>query len=101
MNDTWAYSVRLFPNDAAQVEAEAFATAATPAAIQAWTLDPKAIATPAVAGDVNGDGMVNISDINALINYILSGGFADAADVNGDGAINIADVNAVIGIILS
>ena len=101
VNDTWAYSVRLFPNDAAQVEAEAFATAATPAAIQAWTLDPKAIATPAVAGDVNGDGMVNISDINALINYILSGGFADAADVNGDGAINIADVNAVIGIILS
>ena len=101
VNDTWAYSVRLFPNDAAQVEAEAFATAATPAAIQAWTLDPKATATPAVAGDVNGDGMVNISDINALINYILSGGFADAADVNGDGAINIADVNAVIGIILS
>ncbi len=101
VNDTWAYSVRLFPNDAAQVEAEAFATAATPALIQAWTLDPKATAAPAVTGDVNGDGMVNISDINALINYILSGGFADAADVNGDGAINIADVNAVIGIILS
>ena len=101
VNDTWAYSVRLFPNDAAQVEAEAFATAATPAAIQAWTLDPKATAAPVVAGDVNGDGMVNISDINALINYILSGGFADAAEVNGAGAINIADVNAVIGIILS
>ena len=55
-------------------------------------------------GDVNGDGEVNIADINALIDVIM-GGTADAdlrirADVNEDGEINIADVNAVIDIIL-
>ena len=55
-------------------------------------------------GDVNGDGEVNIADVNALIDIIL-GGAADAetrqrADVNGDSEINIADVNALIDIIL-
>ena len=99
VNDTWAYSVRLFPNDAAQVGAEAFATAATPARINAWTLDPTA--SPAIKGDVNGDAAVNIADVNAIINFILSGTSSTAADVNGDGAVNIADVNAVINIILS
>lgn len=101
VNDTWAYSVRLFPNNAAQVEAEAFATAATPARISAWTLDPTIEPAGTVVGDVNGDGEVNIADINAIIDIILSGGSLDTADVNGDGEINIADINAVIDIILS
>ena len=52
-------------------------------------------------GDVNGDGTVNIADINAVINIILrSGGYATAADVNNDGAVNIADINALIDTIL-
>ena len=41
VNDTWAFSIRLFPNDASQIEAEAFATAETQTSIKAWTLDPK------------------------------------------------------------
>ena len=51
-------------------------------------------------GDVNGDGEVNIADINALIDIILSGENQPAADVNGDNEINIADINAVIDMIL-
>ena len=39
VNDTWAYSVRIFPNDANAVEAEAFATAEMQADIKAWTLN--------------------------------------------------------------
>ena len=50
--------------------------------------------------DVNGDGEVNIADVNAVIQVILNNGHNDAADVNGDGEINIADVNAVITAIL-
>ena len=99
VNDTWAYSVRMFPNNASQVEVEAFATTSTNARISAWTLDPTA--SPGIKGDVNGDGEVNIADINAIIDIILSGSSSDTADVNGDGEINIADVNAVIDIILS
>ena len=54
-----------------------------------------------VNGDVNDDGEVNIADVNALIDLILSGGTTTLADVNGDGEVNIADVNAVIDIILN
>ncbi len=58
--------------------------------------------TPAVAiGDVNGDGEVNIADVNALINIILNGKSTAVADVNADGEVNIADVNALIDIILN
>ena len=52
-------------------------------------------------GDVNGDGEVNIADVNAVISAILSNSATAAADVNGDSEVNIADVNALIDIILS
>ena len=55
-------------------------------------------------GDVNGDGNVNITDINLLIDYILRNKInsetLQSGDVNGDGTINIADINVVIQIIL-
>ena len=52
------------------------------------------------AADANGDGEVNIADINTIIDVILSGGLLPAADVNGDGEVNIADINFVIDFIL-
>ena len=51
-------------------------------------------------GDVNGDGEVNIADVNVVIDVILGGGSNTAADVNNDAEINIADINALIDIIL-
>ncbi len=54
-----------------------------------------------LTGDVNGDGEVNIADINALIDHILTGASDASADVNDDGEVNIADINAVIDLILS
>ena len=56
---------------------------------------------PYQSGDVNGDGEINIADINAVIDMILSGTASDRGDVNGDGETNIADVNALIDFILS
>ena len=57
-----------------------------------------------LVGDVNNDGEVNISDVTALIDYILGLSIdnfnIEAADVNSDGEINIGDVTAVIDIIL-
>ena len=56
-------------------------------------------------GDVNGDGNVNISDVTALINYLLShntsGVNVAAADCNQDGNVNISDVTALINYLLS
>ena len=60
-----------------------------------------AMAQTTLVGDVNGDGVVNISDLNAVISIILDGkDFTEVADVNGDVNVNISDVNAVISIIL-
>ncbi|MBQ3730586.1 MAG: family 10 glycosylhydrolase [Muribaculaceae bacterium] len=52
-------------------------------------------------GDVNGDSEVNIADVNALIDLILSGQTSVSGDVNGDGEINIGDVNALLALILT
>ena len=54
-----------------------------------------------IVGDVNGDGEVNIADVNAIILMILTGNTLPEGDVNGDTEVNIADANAVIGIILT
>ena len=56
-------------------------------------------------GDVNGDGSVNISDVTALIDYLLSGNPSGvnvtAADCNQDSSVNISDVTALIDYLLS
>ena len=51
-----------------------------------------------ILGDVNGDGFVNIADVTALIDYLLSGtGDVDprAADVDQDSSVSITDVTAL------
>ena len=56
-----------------------------------------------IKGDVDGNGEVNIADVNCLIKVIL--GLVDASEyegrayVNEDSEVNIADVNAVLAII--
>ena len=56
---------------------------------------------PGLTGDVNGDGEVNIADVNAIIDVILMGAANADADVNRDGEVNIADINAIIDLILA
>ena len=55
-------------------------------------------------GDVNMDGEISISDINAVMAIILADGTetpsTKSADVNGDGEINLGDVNMIIDLIL-
>ena len=56
-------------------------------------------------GDVNNDGDVNIADVTALIDYLLSGDDSSIVlantDCNDDGITNIADVTALIDYLLS
>lgn len=58
-------------------------------------------------GDVNGDGIIDISDMTALVCYILERDSIEpyiidtiAADVNGDGLIDVSDVSALAYMIL-
>ena len=57
-----------------------------------------------IKGDLNEDTQVNISDLNQMIEYILSGNtnryMGHMADLNGDGSVTIGDVNMLISIIM-
>ena len=56
-------------------------------------------------GDVNNDSSVNIADVTALIDYLLSDDASivnlQAADCNGDNSVNIADVTTLIDYLLT
>ncbi len=55
-------------------------------------------------GDVNGDGVVDVADINCLVNIILGNAsasdFGGRANVNGDDAVDVSDINAIISILI-
>ncbi len=57
-----------------------------------------------VRGDVTGEGTVDVSDINSVVNIILGKAhatdFPGNADCNGDGTVDVSDVNIIVNIIL-
>jgi len=56
-----------------------------------------------IKGDANGNGVVNVADISAIVSYIYGNTTVDfvfdAADVNGNDIINVSDISGVINII--
>ena len=57
-----------------------------------------------VIGDVTGDGKVDVSDVNAIINIILKNkapeDYPGISDLDDNGIVDVSDVNMVINIIL-
>lgn len=57
-----------------------------------------------LVGDVNGDGLVNITDVVCLVNYVLTndatGVILENTDINDDGDVNITDVVSLVTLIL-
>ena len=54
-----------------------------------------------VRGDVNNDGIVNGTDIQAVINSIVADKYDEKADINEDGIVNGTDIQEIINIIVS
>ncbi len=50
----------------------------------------------ACAGDTNGDGIVNFTDLNAVLASFGQTGEGLPGDVNGDGVVNFTDLNEVL-----
>lgn len=86
-----------------------------------WGIDPISFVADGVEGtpsspmllslnkrhkaDVNGDGLIDVADLNCIINVILvresGNSFITTADVDGDGQVDITDINGVINAILN
>ena len=51
--------------------------------------------------DLNGDGQVNVADVQDIINMALGiTASTPAADLNGDGVVNVVDVQIMINVAL-
>ena len=68
-----------------------------------FTVDNSVIFDPEyILGDVNGDQIVDVDDVTALIGIVLNGGaFNPAGDLFEDGAIDIEDVTALLNRVLN
>ena len=56
-----------------------------------------------ILGDVNQDGVVNVSDVVAIVNYIISDDELNdivGADLNQDGIVNVSDVISIVNQII-
>lgn len=53
-----------------------------------------------VPGDINGDGVADVDDINEMINTILRALYRQSCDVNNDGFVDVDDLNELINIVL-
>lgn len=53
---------------------------------------------PGIEGDVNGDNVVDVADISAIISVMAGTSEYANADVNGDGFVDVADISSVITI---
>ena len=71
-----------------------------------WTASTQVVLLPGefVLGDVDGNGTIDVSDVNILINIMLGkddiANYGARADINGDGKIDVTDVNMVINMML-
>ena len=66
------------------------------------TLTVTPVATPVIAGDVNGDGEVNTVDITILYNYLLNASTENMVngDQDGDGEVTTVDITMVYNVLL-
>ena len=58
------------------------------------------ISTGVLFGDCNGDGVVDLLDIQPFVDFIMSGEFKIEADVNQDGVVDLLDIQPLIDILL-
>ena len=52
-----------------------------------------------VLGDVNGDGMVNLLDVQPFVDLLTGGGFQPEADINQDGVVSLLDVDPFVDLL--
>ena len=54
---------------------------------------------PGLIGDVNGDGTVNLLDVQPFVEALASGTFICEADTNQDGVVNLLDIESFVNLL--
>ena len=67
-----------------------------PVALPSSTFNLIGLERSFIPGDVNGDGTVDLLDVDPFVDLVGSGEFNPAADLNGDGDVNLLDVSPFI-----
>ncbi len=49
-----------------------------------------------ILGDINGDGVVNMMDVDPFVRVLVNGGYLAEADINGDGRVDLRDVRPFV-----
>ena len=52
-----------------------------------------------IRGDVNGDGLLNKTDLEMVADCIMKGGNDQKCDINGDNAVNATDLVSLANLI--
>ena len=79
----------------------------SPSKVKYYPADANALLTvlDCLQGDADGDGIIDVADVVAMVNYILGNPTSDfvslAADLNGDGEIDVFDVMMAINLVLN
>ena len=70
--------------------------------LDGWSYLSGSFVEQEITGDANGDGLVNVVDIVALVGVILNNGqYNLSLDLNNDGILNVVDVVAIVNYILN
>ena len=77
----------------------------TSAEVFSWCKGYFTLGASYLLGDVNHDGIINVTDVTLLVDYILGNRpavfFEDTADCDQNGSISVADITQVVDLILS
>ncbi len=71
-----------------------------------WTKNKQVtlLGNAGIPGDVDGNGTVDVSDVNIVVNIILGkesrADYVSRADLDGNGTVDVTDVNQIVNIIL-
>ena len=54
-----------------------------------------------LAGDINGDDVINVQDVVLIVNLVINGVYDSSADINSDSLTNVLDIVQIVNIIIS
>ena len=101
-NDSTYYVVVWSPYISNSYDWNYFLNDLVPFTVGNWVTPPD---PQVVMGDVNNDGVVNVTDLTDLINAVLNEDYSSIvvanADVDGNGIVNVTDVTELINYVLS